>query len=389
MRYLRAADLKKLGSTALVRLDFNTEDEWRMEATLPTVRFLLKAGKKAVIVSHRGRPHSSLIRANGRIVRFDKKLSLRRDAVWLQRYLGRPVHFVPHFRFFEIKKMIAAAPPKSVFLLENIRFLKGEATPKPELAKKLVALADFYVNDAFAVCHHPGDSVVGVERFLPSYAGLELEKEIKVLSRVMRKPKRPLVLIVGGAKTADKLGVLKYFERKADTFLLGGGPANTLMHLRGVDVRKSLREEDSALLSRFRRFARHQKVVLPADWRMVSGKILDIGPKTQKQFREIIRRARTVIWSGPVGVIERRAYARGTLALARAVSENQQAFSLAGGGETVMFLRKHRLDRKFSFISTGGGAMLEFLSGRKLPGIAALEKGEPRQRRAALEKSRK
>ncbi len=387
MRYLSRTDLKKLRGTALLRLDFNTEDEWRMRAVLPTIKLLLKAKAKIVAVSHRGRPRPSLIRANGGIRKSDKRFSLRKDAAALARMLGRKVVFIPHFRFSDIKRQVAGAKPGTVFLLENIRFLRGENTPAPELAKRLAGLADYFVNDAFAVSHRESDSVAKVERFLPSYAGLELEKEMEILSGVMKKPKRPariatrsvaggpLVVVIGGAKAHDKLGIIKFFRNKADAFLLGGASANTMLRLRGIDVKKSLVDKSVSDLPELKRILKYKNLFLPMDWRMEKNAILDIGPKTIRLYTRKLKNAKTIIWAGPMGYIEKKKFAHGNLAVARAIALNRRAFSVTGGGETVMFLKKHKLDKKFSFLSTGGGAMLEFLAGKKLPGVEALKRG--------------
>ncbi len=352
-----------LKGTVLLRLDFNTEDEWRLEAAIPTIKFLLRKADRIVILSHRGRP-------NG----FEKRLSLKKDAVNLQRLLKKEVNFIPYFRFAEIKKFIKAGPRKSIFVLENLRFLKGEEENDRRLAKNLASLGDFYVNDAFAVSHRKNASVVALTQFLPSYAGLELEKEIKFLSHIMGRPKKPLVIILGGAKAHDKLGVLKFFRNKADWFLLGGAAANTLLWVRGADVKKSLIDTEKADKKMLKMVSCYKNLVLPVDYRLSQNQILDIGPKTEKIFVSKIRPARTIIWSGPLGMIEKKKFSQGTLTVAKAIAVNKKAFSVAGGGETVMFLKKHRLDKKFSFISTGGGAMLDFLAGEKLPGIEALRK---------------
>jgi len=363
IRFLSKAKVHDLKGTALLRLDFNTEDEWRMEAALPTVRLLQRWANVVVIVSHRGRPKG-----------FDKKLSLRKDARELLRMLGSPIRFIPHFRFGDIKRQIAKAPKGSLFLLENIRFLKGETTPKPELARKLATLADFYVNDAFAVSHRSADSIARVERFLPSYAGLELERELEALGHAMRYPQPPLVVVLGGAKAGDKLGVIKYFRRRAACFLVGGVAANTLLMLKGFNVKRSLVDDDPRDRKKLKPILKYRNIVLPIDVRAKNGAILDIGPKTEKLFAKKLFTARTIIWSGPMGFIEKPPFERGNLAIARAIVKNRKAFSITGGGETVMFLKKYHLDKKFSFISTGGGAMLEFLAGEKLPGIEALKK---------------
>lgn len=371
MRYLSRMGKKKLRGTAILRLDFNTADEWRMQAVLPTIRFLLRRGAKILIVSHRGRPVGIKI-VGGRPQNFDKNLSLRRDAAALSRLLGKKVIFIPHFRFAEIKKRIGKAEKGAIFLLENIRFLRQEITPAPELAKSLAELGDYFVNDAFAVCHRPSDSVAKIEHFLPSYAGLELEKEIKILSRVMRRPKLPLVVVIGGAKAGDKLGVIKFFRRRAAAFLLGGAAANTLLRLQGIEIGRSLVDK-TAPVKELKKLLTYPNLFLPPDWKMEEGAILDIGKKTAKLYAAKIKNARTVIWAGPMGYIEKAKFSRGSLAVAKAIAANRRAFSVAGGGETVAFLRKHRLAGKISFISTGGGAMLEFLAGRKLPGIEALK----------------
>jgi 3-phosphoglycerate kinase len=369
IKYVSKTSPKALAGTALLRLDFNTEDDWRMRAVLPTIKLLLKTGGRIVIVSHRGRP-----------VGFEKKLSLRGDAAKLSRLLGgKKVTFIDHFRFVEIKARVVAAPRGSIFLLDNLRFLSGEEKNDPKLAKQLASLADFYVNDAFAVSHRANASVVAITKFLPSYAGIEMEDEIASLGKVVIKPEHPVVLVLGGAKASDKLGVISYFKKRADWFLLGGGCANTILWLKGMDVKKSIKDSDPAELVALKKIAAYKNVVLPVDfvWGNSGGgeksAILDAGPKTAHAFGKKLAAARTIIWSGPLGLIEKKQYAKGSIAIARAIGKNRKAFSVSGGGETVMFLKKHKLDKKFSFISTGGGAMVDFLAGRKLPGIEALK----------------
>jgi phosphoglycerate kinase len=364
IHFLSKTDRKKLpGKTALLRLDFNTEDDWRMKAVLPTIKFLLKNGCKIVILSHRGRPKSAA----------DRKFSLRKDARELAQLLGRTVSFLDRFDFARIRRTIAANPMRSVFLLENLRFMQGEERNDPKFAKQLASLGDFYVNDAFAVSHRANASVVAVTNYLPSYAGLELAAEIAHLSRVMVRPKRPLVVIVGGAKVSDKLDVVRSFRKKANWFLMGGGPANTLLAVRGMDVKRSLRERESDT-SAMRAISRYPNLVLPVDYVWHQDAIVDIGPKTCAAFAKKIAEAKTIVWSGPLGLIDVKRYARGSRKIAEAIAHNRSALSVAGGGETVMFLKKIRLDKKFTFISTGGGAMLDFLAGKKLPGIEALKK---------------
>jgi phosphoglycerate kinase len=362
IKYLSKTNRKLITGTALLRLDFNTQDDWRMRAVLPTVKLLLRTSSRIVIVSHHGRP-------NG----VDKKLSLKRNAAMLEKLLARKVVFIPHFRFGEIKALVRSAPRDSIFLLENLRFLKGEEANSATLAKQLASLADFYVNDAFAVSHRANASVAAVTKFLPSYAGLELQNEIESLSKAMIRPRRPLVLILGGAKAADKLGVIAYFKNKADCFLLGGGPANSILSIRGMDVKKSVKDSDARDIKKMAELSRYHSVLVPQDFVWHENAILDLGSNTVKTFSAKIARAGTILWSGPMGMIEKKAYTRGSVGLVRAIAKNRRVFSIAGGGETVMFLKKYKLDTKFSFISTGGGAMIDFLAGKKLPGIEALK----------------
>ena len=384
--------MRLIKGTALLRLDFNTEDDWRMRAVLPTIKFLLKNGCKIVILSHRGRPHSAAAASRGKPFRLEaelRKLSLKKDAAALARLLGRKVAFIRHFDFARIKRVIAKSPRGSVFLLENLRFLKGEEKNDPKLARSLASLGDFYVNDAFAVDHRVNASLVAITKFLPSYAGLELEAEIAHLSRIIARPKRPLVMIVGGAKVSDKLGVLRYFRNKADWFLLGGGPANTMLAARGMDVKISLRDKDGDVAA-ISAIAKYPNLELPVDYRWRAEAIVDVGPKSCAAFKKKIAAAKTIVWSGPFGLIDVRPYDKGSRSVAKAIAENHRALSVAGGGETVMFLKRICLDKKFTFISTGGGAMLDFLAGQKLPGIEALKKHrhpEPREGSRAMMKN--
>ncbi len=375
IRFLSKIGAKKLQKkTVLLRLDFNTEDDWRMCAVLPTIKLLLKNDCKIIILSHRGRPHFAEAASRGKPLRLsvaDGKFSLRKDAVELVRLLGREVAFIDHFDFARIKKMVASAPQGSIFLLENLRFIKGEEKNDPKFAEKLASLGDIYVNDAFAVSHRANASVAAITKFLPSYAGLELEAEITHLSRVMIRPKRPLIMVVGGAKVSDKLDVLRYFRDKADKFLLGGGPANTMLAVRGVEVKKSLK--DMSDIGEIKKIACYSNMILPVDYAWRKDAIVDIGPNTRKLFIREVGGAATIVWSGPLGLIDVRPYGEGSLAVAKAIGKNRKALSVAGGGETVMFIKKSRLDKKFTFISTGGGAMLDFLAGKKLPGIEALK----------------
>ncbi|MEK9173392.1 MAG: phosphoglycerate kinase [Patescibacteria group bacterium] len=367
MKFLRKAKSSDLKGVAIVALDFNTEDDWRLKASIPTVRFLSKKGSKVLILSHKGRPKG-----------IEPKLSLRKDAIKLAKLTGLKVSFINNFNFRSIKNRIAEAPRASVFVLENIRFLKGEYDNSPRLAKELASLGDFYVNDAFANSHRDDASVDAITRFLPSFAGFGLEGELFHLSKVMKKPKRPLVLVVGGGKADDKVALIKFFKNRADYILTGGAAANTLLLASGYDIKSSLADRLGA--KNFMDILKFKNLLLPLDYAVSGDKILDIGAKTVELYVSKIKEAKTVIWNGPMGLFEEKPFHRGSLAVAKAIAGNRKCFSVAGGGETVMFLKKHGLDKKFTFISTGGGAMLDFLAGKKLPGISALENSKAETR---------
>lgn len=361
--FLSKADPEELSGVAILRLDFNTEDDWRLEACVPTVKFLSGRARAVIVVSHRGRPEKR-----------EMKLSLKKDALRLSKLLKKPVKFLPDFNWKKIKGTIQESHLGSIFVLENIRFLPGEMTESPELAKTLANLADYFVNDAFAVSHRAEDSVSRIEDFLPSYAGLEMESEIEHLSCLLKNSPKPLVVVLGGAKAADKLGVIKYFEKRAGKILLGGASANTMMSLRGLEVGESLVEKDPKVIEHLRKFSKFRNVLTPLDGVKDGNKFLDIGIKTRKIYTNELKKARAIFWSGPLGFTEKNKFAGGTLAVARAIAENRKALKIAGGGETVSFLRKHKLAKKFTFISTGGGALLDYLAGQKLPGISALDR---------------
>jgi phosphoglycerate kinase len=362
LKFLSKTNHKKLNGVALLRLDFNTKDYWRIDASIPTILFLKKIASKIIIISHKGRPRN-----------FDKKLSLKPEANYLEKKLKTKIKFIDHFDFKKMKKEIIASPNKSIFVLENIRFLKEESLAKKSLAKKLASLGDYYVNDAFAVSHRKGSSITEITKFLPSYVGLELEKELIYLSSALKKPKKPFVLILGGAKAKDKIPLIQNFKNKADYILIGGGAANTMLFLKGVKVYKSLYEKDEKILNTFKKFLNYKNIILPIDHKIYQKQILDIGKETIKIFKSKIKNASTIIWNGPLGKIEDEKFSKGTLEVAKTVAKNLKALSIVGGGETIMFLKKYKLDKKIKFISTGGGAMLEFLGSKKLPGIEALK----------------
>ena len=370
MKLIEKTPREKLKGVALLRLDFNSEDNWRMKAAIPTIRHLLGSARVLVIMSHKGRPDG-----------FKKNLSLKNDARNLAKLLHRKITFIPHFDFELIKKEIDRASDGSIYLLENLRFLPGEEKNSAEFGKKLASLGDYYVNEAFAVSHRAHASVSAITRYLPSYAGLGFAREVLVLCEVMNAPKKPLVVVLGGGKAGDKLGVLKFLKNRADKFLLGGAPANTLSMLDGVKVGKSLVENDKKRLKALKAILAYRNLILPIDFRRSGNSIFDIGPHTEEIFMEEIKKAKTLIWNGPVGYFEDKLFANGSLAIVRAVKKNKKLFSIVGGGETVTFLKKYKMTGAFSFVSTGGGAMLDFLAGKKLPGITALEKNGKNDRK--------
>lgn len=356
MKTLREADAASLAGIAILRLDFNTEDTWRMEASLETINFLLEKADKIVILSHKGRPGG-----------VDPKLSLRNDSEILKKLLGREVDFFSEFNFEEIKTEIEGAPRGSIFLLENLRFLPGEEANDPALAQSLASLGNFYVNDAFAVSHRENASVVALPKLLPSYIGFEFKKEIDNLNKIINT-EPPFILILGGGKAEEKLEMIKFLYDKISAAVLGGVPANTLLKIKGADVAESITAKEP---EKFKDFLNMDKIILPEDWVAEDGKILDIGSQTIENFKYHIRGAKTIVWNGPLGLIENEKFMKGTLAIAEEIA-NSNAFTLVGGGETVMFLKQFGLDKKIKFISTGGGAMLDFLAGKELPGIKAL-----------------
>lgn len=356
----------------LLRADFNIENPkdpnglFRLEATIPTIKKLLRGGaKKIIILSHRGRPSSS-----------EADLSLRPLAPLLAKRLNSEVDFALAENINKIKKIIKSSRAK-IILLENLRFFAGEESNDPKFARAIASLGDIYINDAFAVSHRKNASIVAITRFLPSYVGLLLEKEMASLNRVRKVEKRPFVLIVAGAKTADKIGVLKYFAKKADYILLGGGPANTFLRAAGVPVDSSL--YDPRLTSFAGKLLRNRNIILPVDSLGEKNRILDIGPATERLFSKIISKSKLILWNGPMGQFEIKRFSSGTGSIWRAILKNHKACVVVGGGETVASaklitnnLKLLTSKRKNIFVSTGGGAMLDYLAGNKLSGIEVL-----------------
>ncbi|HBT48258.1 MAG TPA: phosphoglycerate kinase [Peptococcaceae bacterium] len=391
MNKLTLKDLDVAGKRVLVRVDFNVPldggrvtDDTRIRAALPTIRYLTDKGAKTILVSHLGRPKGKVNDA------------LRMDPVArrLEELLGRPVKKVDDCIGPEVERAVAALEPGEVLLLENIRFYPEEEKNDPEFARKMAALADVYVNDAFGAAHRAHASTEGVARYLPAAAGFLMEKEIAIMGKALADPERPFVAVIGGAKVSDKIGVIRNLLGMVDTLIIGGGMANTFLKARGCKMGKSLVEEDKVSLAAellTEAEKRNVKVLLPKDLvaaeevapgaahRVVSvlegvpdgWAAVDIGPETRRAFAEALQGARTVVWNGPMGVFEMEPFAAGTEAVARAVA-GVQGTTIVGGGDSVAAVEKMGLADKITHISTGGGASLEFLEGRELPGVAAL-----------------
>jgi phosphoglycerate kinase len=388
MKAIRMADLALAGRRVLIREDFNVPvadgkvtSDARLRAALPTLRQALDAGARVLVMSHLGRPKEG---------ERDPALSLAPVARSLAGLLGRPV------RFHAGELEAAAAEPGEVVLLENVRFLKGEKKDDPALAKRMAALCDIFVMDAFGTAHRAEASTHGVALAAPvACAGPLLAAELDALERALDNPRRPLVAVVGGSKVSTKLQVLESLIAKVDQLVVGGGIANTFLAATGAPVGKSLHEPDMIDVARrllaqakargvgipiptdvvvAREFAATAKAETKAADRVGADEmILDIGPESAKAVADIVAQAGTVIWNGPVGVFEFDAFGGGTRALAEAIARSP-AFSIAGGGDTLAAIGKYGIEQDVSYISTGGGAFLEFVEGRTLPAVAALER---------------
>ena len=356
------------GKTVLVRVDFNVEharDALRLERSLPTLRYLHRQGAIVLLVSHRGRPGGQPV----------PELSLRFAVRFLRERLTAHTDFIHEFDWYSIKTELAKAEPGHVFLLENIRFLPGEESERisvrEHLAGELAACADIFVNDAFAVSHRIGASITEVPKLIPSYAGLLIEEELSHLGRTLTHAHPPFVVMIGGGKAKDKFVMLKHLHRHVQHFLVGGVLANTFLAAQGMQMNSSSVDED--LIHEVKKYLHDPKIVLPVDFiRNHEGRILDIGPESVKVFGGMMSKAKTIIWNGPLGHFEDPRYRAGTRGVARAIMHSR-AFSVVGGGETTQFLLEERMDDKFSFLSTGGTAMLEYLSGKQLPGLEVLK----------------
>lgn len=390
---IKSAAIK--GKRVLLRVDFNVPmsagevtDDTRIRAALPTIKHLRGQGARLILVSHLGRPKGTV------------KDELRLDPVarQLEKLLGAPVAKVDTAIGEEAQQAVSALKDGDVLLLENIRFYPGEEKNEPAFARELAQLADIFVNDAFGTAHRAHASTAGVADYLPAYAGLLMEREIQMLGQVLTAPRRPFVAIIGGAKVSDKIGVIRNLLAKVDTLLIGGGMANTFLAAKGFDMGESKVEEDKLDLARELLAEAEDlgvQLLLPADvvvadafsadagQQIVKAELgvpkgwmaLDIGPLARQQFAEAISKAATVVWNGPMGVFEFDAFATGTAAIAEAIADSK-AFSVVGGGDSAAALEKLGKADAIDHISTGGGASLEFLEGKTLPGIAILLKEE-------------
>ena len=387
MKLLRMADLELAGKRVLIREDLNVPvqkgvvtSDARIRAALPTLRLALDAGARVMILSHLGRPDEG---------KFDPELSLAPVAAKLSELLGKPVPLVSDWL-----GGVSIAPGYAV-LCENVRFNKGEKKDAEALSKQMAALCDLFVMDAFGTAHRAEASTHGVAKFAPvACAGPLLVAELEALERALAKPARPMVAIVAGSKVSTKLTVLEALLDKVDKLIVGGGIANTFLAATDVKVGKSLYEKDmlqiaSKLLLRARErgaeiplpldvvVAREFAATAHADVRPVDEvaddeMILDIGPDTSEQFTDLLKSAGTIVWNGPVGVFEFDQFGEGTKAIADAIARSS-AFSLAGGGDTLAAIEKYGVEDGISYISTGGGAFLEFVEGKTLPAVAILE----------------
>jgi len=381
-------DIDVQGKKTLVRVDFNVPleagkvtDDTRIRAALPTIQYLLDHGAAVILTSHLGRPKGKVI----------EELRLDPVAARLSELLGKPVRKLDDCIGPEVEAAAKALQPGEVLLLENLRFHPGERANDPAFAKQLADVAHIYVNDAFGAAHRAHASTSGIADYLPAVAGLLMEKEINFLGRALEWPEHPFVAILGGAKISDKIGVIENLLSKVEALLIGGGMASTFLLAQGYEVGDSLVEEGSLTIAERLLKQGGDKLLLPVDVviadafsaeansRLVEAshvptgwRILDIGPQTVELFKAKLSGARTVLWNGPLGVFEFEPFAAGTRAIAQALADIQ-ATTIIGGGDSVAAIEQAGLAEKMTHISTGGGASLEFLEGKELPGIAALD----------------
>lgn len=383
-------DIDVTGKRVFVRVDFNVPmedgkitDDTRILAALPTISYLVEKGAKVILASHLGRPKGEV------------KEELRLTAVGkrLAELIGKPVHKLDESVGKTVEQAVSKMNDGDIVLLENVRFHKGEEKNDPALAKSFAALADFYINDAFGTAHRAHATTAGVAKYLPAVSGFLMEKEIEVLGKALSNPQRPFTAIIGGAKVKDKITVIENLLDKVDHLIIGGGLSYTFTKAQGYDIGKSLLEEDKIDLAKSfikkaaengvelhipvdaivaKEFSKdaETKVVdidqIPSDWMG-----LDIGPKTAAEYAEVIKKSKLLMWNGPMGVFEMDAFANGTKAVAQAMAETD-GYTIIGGGDSAAAVEKFDVADKMDHISTGGGASLEFMEGKDLPGVVAL-----------------
>ncbi len=387
---IKDVDLK--GKRVFCRVDFNVPmsegnvtDDTRIRAALPTIQYLAEQGAVVILASHLGRP-------NGEV---KEELRLTPVAKRLSELLGKDITKADEAYGETVKEQISKLEEGNVILLENVRFYPGEEKNDPELAQAFADLADLYVNDAFGAAHRAHASTEGIAKYLPSVAGLLMEKELEVLGKALSNPERPFTAIIGGAKVKDKIGVIENLLEKVDNLIIGGGLAYTFVKSQGHEIGKSLLEEDKIDLAKsyiqkakdkgvnlympvdvtisddFSADANTRTVSIeeiPSDW-----EALDIGPETREIYKKVIQDSKLVIWNGPMGVFELEPFAKGTKAIAEALAEAKDTYSVIGGGDSAAAVEIFGLADQMSHISTGGGASLEFMEGKELPGVAALD----------------
>ena len=380
-------DIDIKGKRVLMRVDFNVPmqdgkvtDDKRIRASLPTIKYVLDQGASLILMSHLGRPKGGP----------DPEFSLRPAAEVLSSLLGVPVKMAPNPVGPEVEKMAKELRPGEVLMLENTRFHPGEEKNDLELARQWAALADVYVNDAFGSAHRAHSSTEGVARFLPAVSGFLMEQELEYLGRAVSNPEHPYVAILGGAKISDKISVVETLLSQADKLIIGGGMANTFLAAKGYNMQDSLVEAasiekaksileksgdklilpvDAVIADKFDAEANTQVVdvdKIPTGWRM-----MDIGPKSIEAFKEVLGGAKLIVWNGPMGVFEMPKFAEGTFAIARMLADSG-ATTVIGGGDSASAVKKAGVAKQMTHVSTGGGASLEFLEGKELPGVAAL-----------------
>ena len=382
---VRDIDLK--GKRVLMRVDFNVPmeggkvtDDKRIRASLPTIQYILEQGASLLLMSHLGRPKGG----------FDPEFSLKAAADVLSSLLGKPVIMAPDCVGPEVEKMAKALQPGEIIMLENTRFHPEEEKNDMDLAKKMASLGDVFVNDAFGSAHRAHSSTEGVAHFLPAVSGFLMEKELEYLGRATANPEHPYIAILGGAKISDKILVVENLLTKCDKLIIGGGMANTFLAARGLNMQDSLVETGSIDLAKTILSKSGKRIVLPVDavvadkfevdansqtvdvdkipsgWRM-----MDVGPKTMELYKETLKGAKLIVWNGPVGVFEMPKFAEGTFGLAKLLADSG-AITVIGGGDSASAVKKAGVTKQMTFVSTGGGASLEFLEGKELPGVAAL-----------------